>query len=243
MSFHRVFLSEEPTSDTIRLTGQEAHHLIHVLRMEPDRSLELIDGSGRLWLGKIGRIFSDHVLIVDVVLSFDVTKPGVEIAVIQALCKTDRLEWILQKLTEIGIAEIYLLKAQRSVVKIVEERLESKLKRWQTIIVNAAKQSRRTTFPKLHKPSDLLQICQNVQSEVKFFLDPNLKSASLKERLRHISCKSAAISIGPEGGWTEEECTIFVDCGFQPTNIGTNILRTETASIVTSAILQYELTV
>jgi len=173
----------------------------------------------------------------------DVTKPTVHITVIQALCKTNRLEWILQKLTEIGIGEIYLLKAQRSVVKIVEERLESKLKRWQTIIVNAAKQSRRTTFPKLHKPSGLLEVCQNVQSEVKLFLDPNLQPVALKERLRHISCKSAAISIGPEGGWTEEECTIFLDYGFQSTNVGTNILRTETASIVSSAILQYELTV
>ena len=242
MLFHRVFLSEEPTSDTIRLAGPEAHHLIHVLRMEPGRSLELIDGSGRIWLGKIGKIFSEQVLIVDIVL-LDITKPTVHITVIQALCKTNRLEWILQKLTEIGIGEIYLLKAQRSVVKIVEERLESKLKRWQTIIVNAAKQSRRTTFPKLHKPSGLLEVCQNVQSEVKLFLDPNLQPVALKERLRHISCKSAAISIGPEGGWTEEECTIFLDYGFQSTNVGTNILRTETASIVSSAILQYELTV
>ena len=243
MSFHRVFLSEEPTSDTIRLAGQEAHHLIHVLRMKPGRSLELIDGSGRLWLGKIGKIFSEQVLIVDVVLSSNLVKPAADITVIQSVCKTNRLEWILQKLTEIGITEIYLLKAQRSVVRIVEERLESKLKRWQIIIINAAKQSRRTTFPKLHKPTGLLEICQNVQSEVKLFLDPNSKSVALKKRLRHISCKSAAISIGPEGGWTEEECAIFLDYGFQSTNVGTNILRTETASIVTSAILQYELTV
>lgn len=242
MLLHRVFLFETPTSNTILIAGQEAYHLIHVLRMEPGRSLELIDGSGRLWFGKIGNIFSEQVQIVDIRLLSDVKKLAVKITVIQALCKTNRLEWILQKLTELGISEVYLLKAQRSVVKVVEERLESKLNRWKMIIANAAKQSRRTTIPKLNRPSGLSEICQNVQAELKLFLDPNPQSAELKDRLRDISCHSVAISIGPEGGWTHEECTTFLRHGFKSTNISANILRTETAAIVTSAILQYELT-
>ena len=242
MSLHRAFLFETPTGNTIQIAGQEAHHLIHVLRMEPGRFLELIDGSGRLWFGKIGKIFSEQVQIVDIRLLSDVKKPDVNIIVIQALCKTNRLEWILQKLTELGISEVYLLKAQRSVVRVVEKRLESKLNRWKTIITNAAKQSRRTTIPKLNRPSGLSEICQNVQAELKLFLDSNPQSTELKDRLRHTSCHSVAISIGPEGGWTNEECTTFLKYGFKSTNISANILRTETAALVTSAILQYELT-
>ncbi len=241
MTARRFLLSTQPTGASALLDGREAHHLIHVLRARVGTEVELIDGKGELWSGRVGQILRDRVELVDVALVSTAAQPRVTITLIQALCKSDRLTWILQKATELEISEIYLVQGRRSVVTISEQRREAKLGRWRTILTNAAKQSRRTTIPILHPPAEFREICGALTSDLKLLLHADSQAMALKSLLRGKSWRSVAFAVGPEGGWTAEECNAFQHAGFQAVSLGHSTLRTETAAIVTAALLRYEL--
>ena len=223
------------------LGDREAHHLIHVLRAEVGARVELIDGMGRLWSGRVGGILGDRVRLVEVALLSETTAPEVRLTLIQALCKSDRLAWILQKATELEVSEIYLVHARRSVVRISRDRQPAKLERWRTILVNAAKQCRRSTIPALHPPLGCREVCETVESALKLLLQASPRAMPLKKLLQGESWKSVAFAVGPEGGWTAEESQTFLRSGFQPADLGSSTLRTETAATVAAALLRYEL--
>lgn len=223
------------------LEDREAHHLIHVLRAEVGASVELIDGKGRLWSARVGAISGDRVRLVEVALVSEAAAPEVRLTLIQALCKSDRLAWILQKATELEVSEIYLVQARRSVARISQDRRPAKLERWRAILLNAAKQCRRSTLPILHRPLDCREACEAVDSDLKLLLHASSQALPLKSLLRGKSWPSVAFAVGPEGGWTDQECETFLDNGFHSVQLGRGTLRTETAATVTAALLRYEL--
>jgi 16S rRNA (uracil1498-N3)-methyltransferase len=202
--------------------------------------VEVIDGSGQVWRGVVGNVSSREVELESLeLLSSDDISSG-QIVLIQSLCKADKLEWILQKSTELGISEIFLLEAERSVIKTPKERVATKLKRWQAIIQAAVKQSRRSTLPVLHPPQPLQPLCDNVEADLKLLLSESERRSTLKSVLRQFSWTSAVLCVGPEGGWTQQEQETLALFGFRPVSLGSNTLRTETAAIVATAILLYE---
>ena len=241
MNHRRFFLSQPPEGNEATLSGEEAHHLIHVLRAKAGESIELINGSGAVWRGEIAEVRHDSVEIANLTLLPQDQAPLPNIILIQSLCKTEKLEWIFQKTTELGVAEIFLLNASRSVLRIPRDKTQNKLERWSKIILAAAKQSRRRTIPRLHAPADCMEICQSLQADLKLILSEDEKEVSLKQRLTRARCGSVAFSIGPEGGWTPQEQETFGRHHFESVTLGSNILRAETAAIVVAAILRYEL--
>ena len=241
MPVRRFFLESPPSGAVATLEDREAHHLIHVLRAEVGAGVELIDGKGRLWSARIEAILGNRVRLVDVALLSETAKPEVRLVLIQSLCKSDRLAWILQKATELEVSEIYLVHARRSVVRISHERRPAKLERWRTILVNAAKQCRRSTIPTLHPPLDCPEVCEAVEADLKLLLQASPQAMSLKSLLRGNFWPSVAFAVGPEGGWTGQECETFRRSGFQSVQLGNSTLRTETAATVAAALLRYEL--
>ena len=239
MSSRRFLLSEPPSEGRAALRGSEAHHLRNVLRAEPGRIVELIDGSGRVWRAVVDKCAESGVDLCQVEL-LEMPAAAARLGLIQSLCKADKLEWILEKCTEIGIDDIYLLEAARSVVRIPRERLDSKVSRWEKIILAAAKQSRRSTLPVLHPPSSLSSLCRELPPGLKILLSENERGTGLRSILRSATWQQAVFCIGPEGGWTEAEHRELVGSGFQPASLGHQILRTETAALVVAAILKYE---
>lgn len=241
MHQRRFFVSLAPRAGQATVSGEEAHHLIHVLRSQIGDSIELIDGSGNAWRGQVAEIDSASVTIRDLVELPRSDASATRLILVQSLCKSDKLEWILQKTTELGISEICLLAADRSVLKIPKEKVQAKLERWNKIILSAAKQCRRSTLPRLHPPDKCAAICQSMTADLRLLLSEDEKQSSLKTLLRQSSPRSVAFWVGPEGGWTTAESEVFSRSGVQPVTLGSNILRTETAAIVTTAILRYEL--
>ena len=223
------------------LEEREAHHLIHVLRAEVGMSVELIDGRGRLWSARVGEISENRVRLVEVSLLSEAAEPEVRLTLVQALCKSDRLTWILQKATELEVSEIHLVQGRRSVVRISPDRRRAKLERWRTILVNAAKQCRRSAIPALYPPLECREVCEAVESDLKLLLQASPRAVPLKRLLRGKSWPSVAFAVGPEGGWTGEECETFLQSGFQAVRLGHSTLRTETAATVAAALLRYEL--
>jgi 16S rRNA (uracil1498-N3)-methyltransferase len=241
MHHRRFFVSSPPQASQATLSREEAHHLIHVLRAQVGDSIELIDGSGSAWRGEVAEIDSTSVIIRDLVELPRSDASAIRLILVQSLCKSDKLEWILQKVTELGVSEIRLLVADRSVLKIPKERVHAKLERWNKIILGAAKQCRRNTLPHLHAPDKCAAICQTIEADLKMVLSEDETQSTLKTLLKHSSPRSVAFCIGPEGGWTTAESEIFSCHGVQPVTLGPSILRTETAAVVTTAILKYEL--
>ena len=202
--------------------------------------IELLDGSGKVWKGIIDSICPDSVSVAHLEL-IPPSNSSKRMVLVQSLCKADKLEWILQKVTELGIAEIRLLEAKRSVVKLPQEKMKNKMERWRKIILGATKQSRRSTLPFLHPPALCEAICKSLETDLKLLLSESAEGTILKSFLRSSQWSSVAFCIGPEGGWTAQEEETFVHFGFTPVSLGCNILRTETAAIVATAILMYEL--
>ena len=241
MPVRRFVLDTPPSGAVAMLEEGEAHHLIHVLRAEVGTSVELIDGRGGLWSARVGEVLGNRVRLVDVSLLSEAAEPEVRLTLIQALCKSDRLTWILQKAAELEVSEIYLVQGRRSVVRISQDRSRAKLERWRTILVNASKQCRRSTIPALHPPLQCREVCEAVESDLKLLFQASPQAMSLKKLLRGKSWPSVAFAVGPEGGWTGEECETFLRSGFQAVQLGRSTLRTETAATVAAAILRYEL--
>jgi 16S rRNA (uracil1498-N3)-methyltransferase len=198
-----------------------------------------MDGSGRVWRAVVDECSEGRVDLFKVEL-LESSLAVARLGLIQSLCKGDKLEWILEKCTEIGIDDIYLLEATRSVVRIPRERLDSKMSRWQKIILAAAKQSRRNTLPALHPPSPLSPLCRDLPAGLRILLSENERETSLRTILRSSTWQQAVFCIGPEGGWTEAEHQELVGSGFRSASLGSQILRTETAALVVAAILKYE---
>ena len=241
MTSRRFLLSSPPIEKKAILQGEEAYHLSRVLRARPGMKVELMDGLGKVWSGVIEQISPERVEIAKITLLSSAETKEVEIDLILALCKTDKLEWILEKTTEIGVANIYLLNAERSVVKLPADRLRGRMDRWQKIMNAASKQSRRLTLPHLHPPTTSEILLPSLKTDLRLMLSERSDLSSLKTLLRERAWESASLGIGPEGGWTSREEKVFCEAGFLLANMGHNILRSETAAIVATAVLKYEL--
>ncbi len=241
MTNRRLYLQSSPRGESAVLSGSEAHHLIRVLRARRGDRVELIDGSGRVWTGEVAGIGSESVDLSNVTLIVEESSSSTSLVLLQSLCKPDKLEWTLQKTTELGVTEIYLVEAERSVMRIPTARIEAKMDRWKKIIIGAAKQSHRGTLPLLHRPVNCPCACEQVIADLKIFFSENSGQRNLKTILRMKQWNSVAFCIGPEGGWTSDEESQFSRYQFRPVSLGTHILRTETAAIAALAVLKYEL--
>jgi 16S rRNA (uracil1498-N3)-methyltransferase len=241
MHRRRFYLSSPPLNSEAMLDGAEAHHLIHVLRAEVGDPIEVFNGSGEIWKGEILQIEPGVVRLSQLQLVGEEVSSVHRVILIQSMCKSDKLEWILQKATELGIAEIHLLEAERSMVKIPAQRYPNRMERWNRIIMSAAKQSLRSVLPGLFSPLPCPALCQQVQADTKLLLSENETQNKLKKVLRERSTGIIAVAVGPEGGWSHAEEALFRQNGFQPVSLGPAILRTETAAISILAVLNYEL--
>ena len=161
----------------------------------------------------------------------------VRIDLILALCKSDKLEWVLEKTTEIGVANIYLLNAERSVVKLPADRLQGRIDRWQKIMNAASKQSRRLTLPLLHPPCHTEDLLPGVNTDLKLMLSEESKPRQLKICSGNELGYLPALGSAQKGVGPHEKKAFSLEAGFLLANMGHNILRSETAAIVATAIL------
>ena len=152
------------------------------------------------------------------------------------------MEIILQKLTEIGVDEIVLVQTKRSVAKIEDKKEDKKLERWERIIYEASKQSKRGKIPKLRGILSFKQALEDIENNnLNIACYENEKTNSIKNSIKGVNIDSIGIFIGPEGGFDEEEIKLMEKNDVKSVSLGNRILRTETASVVASSIVLYEL--
>ena len=231
------------TPPTIHITGDLLHHLRDSLRLRPGDSLALNDGCGTRYRVEVTHVTSQVIVsrIID-----RLTEPAPKTSPIvlgQSLIKGDRMDWVIQKATELGVAGVALIHSTHSVIKPNPERLDHQRSRWERIARDAAQQSERWTLPTIADPVDLAEICrQYASAPLKGMLversnGPSLSAIPLpSDRQRPI-----VLLIGPEGGWAPEEQRLAQEQSFLPLALGPRILRAETAAIAALSILQSRL--
>jgi 16S rRNA (uracil1498-N3)-methyltransferase len=219
--------SELLLGESFTLDAQASHHITNVLRLKNGASLILFNGFGGEYTATL---LSKNTVHIEKHSEKNTESP-VHIHLGQALCRNEKMDYVIQKAVELGVHSITPLISKRSENKISEKRLE----RWERIIISASEQSGRTYIPKIANPTSLYQWLSTESSDLKFILNP-IKGLSINDFDN--SPHSISILIGPESGFDEKEVDLAVNSGFQSLTLGPRILRTETAALATLSVLQ-----
>lgn len=234
----RRFIADAWTTDTATLTGDQAAHLARVLRAEPGQVYDVVAG-GFLHRAEIVSVTPTEVhFTLHEELESDAALP---LHLLLAVFKFDHMEWAIEKATELGVERITPVLARRT-EKHLAQSAAKRADRWRRIALEASKQSRRTTIPEIAEPVALKQALDLEQSPIRILLSETEQATTLAAALRQHQPTtinqqpSTALAIGPEGGWTQDEMSLFTEHKWQPVTLGPRILRAETAAIAAIAI-------
>jgi 16S rRNA (uracil1498-N3)-methyltransferase len=251
----RRFFTDNFEARTAILRGDTAEHLGRVLRAEPGQLYELSDGE-RVWLARIEKVAlskrSGHQIEFILVEEIEQQQPALQIQLLMSIVKFDRLEWCLEKATELGVTEIVLLAAVRS-DKALLAAAGKRRARWDKILLESAQQSRRLRPPVLRTGREVTrgagahhtippkEAFAKAGAACKLVLSERRDAKLMRDALSVYAEPTASLAIGPEGGWTDDELDVARAAGFAEVSLGQNILRTETAVLAALAILGFTL--
>jgi 16S rRNA (uracil1498-N3)-methyltransferase len=233
---HRRWIADEVRGTRAFLHGQNAAHLSRVLRAQVGQELEIAT-DGHLFLGRIAEISAAKVTI-DLAQEIEATLvSGSQIHLYVAIFKFDRMEWAIEKATELGVSTVTPVIAQRTDLHLAKA-AGKRVERWRKIAREAAQQSRRNDVPEIRSPVKLKQALNEPEGR-RIVLSEYERDESLAALGRgKNNSQEIALAIGPEGGWTEEEISSFLANSWTPASLGKNILRTETAVIAALAVVE-----
>ncbi len=236
-----IIPSHSVSGDTVTITGDLFHHMARVLRLKKGVLLCLADGKDREYKGTICKVDEESLIIkLEEIITAPANEIGPKITLFQGLPKGDKLDWIIQKCTELGVDEIVPFVATRSVSRPPAGRIKEKLERWRRIAAEAARQSNRMTIPQVTLAADFSEACMQADHSVKLLLWEQEQPGTLRKLLAGSpSPERIAVIVGPEGGLTSEEVASALKCGFISVSLGKRIVRTETAGLAMLAILQF----
>jgi 16S rRNA (uracil1498-N3)-methyltransferase len=232
----RRFFVPQVRRGTAELTGSDAEHLVRVLRAEVGQVYEISDNE-RLYLAEITTARKSEV-VFEVRDELPVPRPPVRLILLAALIKFERFEWLIEKATELGAAEIRPFLAARTDPGL-DKAASKRLARWEKIALEASQQSRRTRLPEIFEPIRL-PIALETQADVRLLLDEDPAAPPILHQLpaERTVGNSVALLLGPEGGWTDEERKAASAAGWLPASFGQTVLRTETAAAAGLSVIQ-----
>jgi len=231
----RRWIADRVENDRAFLTGSNAAHLAVVLRARPGQEFD-VAANGVLRSGTVLSVSPGQVeLQLGVPLQ---SKPGPEVSILLSIFKFDRMEWAIEKLTELGAAEIVPVIARRSEPHLAKAAVK-RVERWRKIAHESAQQARLIQPPQISDPQPLNKIVAGVQGS-RIVLSEVEENLTLKQALAACT-PPIALALGPEGGWAAEELDVFRGAGWCAASLGSAILRTETAAIAAAAVAVAEL--
>jgi 16S rRNA (uracil1498-N3)-methyltransferase len=245
--------------DTLRIVGEEAKHILTVLRYQKGETIEAVDGCGVKYKVMIQDLGKDYVEGKILLKTRKENEPITHLTLAQAVCKGARMNFLVEKATEIGVSCIIPILTEKSLVKaeeIPEEddtfsfAVKGKKERWRRLAVASLKQSLRSILPEIKNPVKFEEFLPQIKTfdlSLIASLEKGAKSLrefdELKSQLRNPKdyLRHVLVMVGPEAGFTEEELSQARESGAIPITLGSRRLRTETAGIVLSSLLLYEL--
>lgn len=215
------------------LPEAQAHYIGRVLRMAEGDALQLFDGSGNEFRGKLLEVGKKRVVVqLDESFAGQVESP-LQIHLGQGLSRGERMDWAIQKATELGVNEITPIFSERCEVRLKDERADKRLSHWRQVAASACEQCGRSRVPVIHPPVLLADWIKQTQADLKLVLHPVAEPL-----VSHAKPATLAFLIGPEGGLSDAEVDQAQGAGFLPARLGPRVLRTETAPVVALAVAQ-----
>jgi 16S rRNA (uracil1498-N3)-methyltransferase len=223
--------------DTFELPSEAAHHANRVLRLRVNDAVQLFDGKDNALDARIHQISGKRVLLHKLSPCEPAGQPRLHIVLAQAMCSSEKMDWVVQKATELGVAEIQPVQTQRSVAKLTSERAEKRTEHWRSVVISACEQCGRNTLPQAHAPQEYSTwlAAQRTDSGSKIILHPG--GATPLQQIFPPQSK-VTLLIGPEGGFSQDEVLMAQHAGFVSLQIGHHIMRTETAALAGITVLQ-----
>jgi 16S rRNA (uracil1498-N3)-methyltransferase len=236
MRVPRVYLDQPMAVDNHLVLNESAsHYLIKVLRMDVGRELILFNGAGGEYLAKITEVTKKSVSVTLNSVSLDNRESPLAVELAIGISRGERMDWVLQKATELGVTKITPLITQRTEVKVSGDRQDKKMQHWQNIVISACEQCQRNLMPTLIEPQEFSAWVTQVEADKKFVLHHrHQQPLSAAEKPA-----SVCLLIGPEGGLSEEEILLAEAQAFVSLRLGPRVLRTETAPVAALSLVQY----
>lgn len=233
MRLSRFFIDAPLSIGQHELPEAQAHYIGRVLRHAAGDAVQLFDGSGHEYLGELIEVGKKAVRVeLREQLAGQVESP-LRVHLGQGLSRGERMDWAIQKATELGVAEITPIVSERCEVRLKDERADKRLAHWRQVMISACEQCGRSVLPVLHAPQPLSEWQATVQAELKLVLHPVAEPWAT-----HAPPRSLAFLIGPEGGLSDNEVEQAKLAGFHAARLGPRVLRTETAPVVALAVAQ-----
>lgn len=235
---------EDGAEKYVRITGNDAHHITHVLRTRMGETLVACDSNGVVYRGEMTAAGEEVLLKVAETYTAD-TEPPYRATVYQALVKGDKMETVIQKAVELGASTIVPVATSRAVVKLDEKDAKKKIDRWQKIAEEAAKQCGRGRIPTVTMPVSFREaVRQAAETALPLFCYEGEGTLPLPTLYRQVETpETISLFVGPEGGFSTEEAAFAKESGMRMCGLGRRILRTETAALFVLSCLSaaYEL--
>jgi 16S rRNA (uracil1498-N3)-methyltransferase len=235
----RRWIAERWDEATATLVGAQAEHMARVLRAVPGMEADVVAG-GHVFHAEVAAASPSEVrfnLLVEVEAD-----PALPVTLVMAVYKFDRMEWALEKATELGVGAVAPVIARRT-EKHLAAAAEKRVERWRRIVHEAAQQARRSDVPVIHTPVPLAAFVKGTSSAARIVLAEQERTTTLRSALDEALASAGAempaleVAIGPEGGWAPEEEALFDANGWRAVSLGPRILRAETAAIAALAVI------
>ena len=219
----------------LALPESASNHIVRVLRMVPGELLHLFNGDGHDYPAEILSL-EKRIARVRIISCIAIgNESPLRIHLYQSIARGEKMDWILQKATELGVAAFTPLLSDRTEVKLDQERSDKRLSHWHGVIHSACEQSGRALIPAIHAPVSISRLESGGVAQG-YYLQPGavMRLADLSPSLT----AETALAIGPEGGFSERDIQLLQNAGFKALSLGPRVLRTETAGIAVIAALQ-----
>ena len=235
----RRWIAEHWDEATASITGAQAAHMARVLRAQPGMEADVVAG-GHVFHAEVAAVSPDEVrfnLVAEVEAD-----PALPVTLVMSVYKFDRMEWAIEKATELGVAAVAPVIAQRT-EKHLAQAAEKRAERWRRIAHEAAQQSRRSDVPVIHQPASLASHVRADSKAVRIVLAEQERTTTLRLLIEEAVAAAGEempaleIAIGPEGGWAPAEEALFDANGWRAATLGPRILRAETAAIAALAVV------
>ncbi|MCY1518734.1 Ribosomal RNA small subunit methyltransferase E [compost metagenome] len=233
MRLSRFFIDAPLSLGQHELPEAQAHYIGRVLRLAAGDAVQLFDGSGQEYLGELVEVGKKTVRVELRDALAGMAESPLRVHLGQGLSRGERMDWAIQKATELGVAEISPIVSERCEVRLKDERADKRLAHWRQVAISACEQCGRSVLPIIHAPVALADWQRQVEAELKLVLHPVAEPLA-----SHARPGSLAFLIGPEGGLSETEVESAKAAGFHAARLGPRVLRTETAPVVALSVAQ-----
>lgn len=233
----RIYLPEASTSGLrLPLDDNNATHLLRVLRLAEQDAVQVFNGRGQEFAARLCDVQKKSAQVELLECLRDELPALLQLHLGQVVSKGDRMDFTIQKATELGITDITPLWSERCEVRLKGERLDKKMEHWRNIAIAACEQSGRTRVPVIHEPVYFLDWAVACQQDIRLLLHPHQQ----KPLRDYPQPASIALLVGPEGGFSDAEVQQALQAGFAGLTLGPRILRTETAALAMLSVLQFQ---